>query len=73
MGCCFPKQKPLSQTEFSVVYESDSSLLQPLISHTDFLMRESVIEAQFEEHNIEGKLSFYRYERCNDDRHELGE
>jgi hypothetical protein len=63
MGSCltnvfggFHQREKEKSIEYSVVYDSD--LFQPLLSHSDFLLHNSVINAQFENEEIVGSLSF---------------
>jgi len=61
MGSCWSRwwqriEQP-KVVEYSIVY--DPELMEPLISKSDFLMRDSVIEAQFgSPPAVEGELSF---------------
>lgn len=59
MGSCWADlwRAKTAAVEYSISY--DPGLMEPLISRSDFLMRDSVIEAQFgDDEPIVGQLSF---------------
>lgn len=56
-ACFFPKKK--LEVDYSVYFDADSPMCEPLLSKSDFLMRDSVIEAQlYDSDEITGELSF---------------